>query len=664
MRPLLFAALLILAGCDATRTTSVRGTLSVSPSELDFGEGFVGVDLEKAVSVTNGSRASAEVRAQVTGPFTLEERTSIPAGTTVTIPVHARPMTEGEFTGTLSLESDLQTVTVSLHGVAVKPPLCAATSPCRMASFSTQSAQCVETPVPDGTACSSPCLEGASSTCLAGVCVGVSAACDDGDACTVDACGTTGCLHAPAECSAAGPCQSARCDPVLGCVVEPSADGSDCGDGRVCVSGSCIWQRYTDAQLCATASPCQAAGTWDGTQCLRPPKSTLQPAWTYTAAPGHQIGNLVVAADDGSLYFTDDDLGAQGWSSRLVSLARDGTERFGVPVGRPYGARGLTVDGASVLGVEYTLTSNAIVARDRNTGQEQWRFDASAELGMTKSAGHLGLLDDRKGRLVTQVSEDFNTRPIWVVSIDLQTRQILWTFEVPPSSFIDGMDEQGRILLHREDPREVVVLDRDGTELWSMPSENPHCDGFAHGFYLDERGQVFDSSDGGFVLQLPAQGSSIQGCTSPRTILPGMAVMLGREYAPGESWRRSSSPPTHIFTQQLPAGLATAATPEDGKGMALSSWPKLTTRGGILSAISNGTGDYALREVRTTGEVLFECPLPQVSPACCGLSWYGLGQVLAPERWYVTGPYVYGNEPAFIRALDVPGVMPHEGPGW
>ena len=97
--------------------------------------------------------------------------------------------------------------------------------------------------------------------------------CDDGDACTVDACEpSTGCVHTSiaSDCTDADPCTEDLCDPAVGCVFPDAPAGTYCptGDekcpGGGCQSGVCY---LTTGQPCTTevgldlCSPVTVAGT-------------------------------------------------------------------------------------------------------------------------------------------------------------------------------------------------------------------------------------------------------------------------------------------------------------------------------------------------------------------------------------------------------------------
>ncbi len=106
-------------------------------------------------------------------------------------------------------------------------------------------------------------------------------ACDDGDACTNnDVCGGGVCGGSAVACDDGNPCTVESCDPVLGCVSVPAADGLACDDGNACTSadsctaGVCGGSAVTcdDGNECTVDScdavlGCQAAPASAGTTC-------------------------------------------------------------------------------------------------------------------------------------------------------------------------------------------------------------------------------------------------------------------------------------------------------------------------------------------------------------------------------------------------------------
>jgi hypothetical protein len=136
--------------------------------------------------------------------------------------------------------------------------------------------RCAHAALPDGTSCDDGLFCDGAETCRSGVCTaGAPVGCDDGNACTTDACdeATRRCTHtaladcctSDADCKVAdacqtnercsagrcvadavicpnpGPCASAACDPQTGCQTVPLPDGTACDDGNACTSNdACV----------------------------------------------------------------------------------------------------------------------------------------------------------------------------------------------------------------------------------------------------------------------------------------------------------------------------------------------------------------------------------------------------------------------------------------
>ncbi len=176
-------------------------------------------------------------------------------------------------------------------------------------------------PVSDGTgdinvnlspALSPPCVD----TCTDGVCGGAphDSLCDDGNACTTDACdASTGCVFTPTQqCEDGNPCTANDCNEATGaCVNSPKGgacdDGSACTAGDVCEAGACApGQPITcdDGNACTddacnaatgcTYTPNQAACN-DGDQCTT----------GDTCAAGACVGTGAANCDDGNACTAD-----------------------------------------------------------------------------------------------------------------------------------------------------------------------------------------------------------------------------------------------------------------------------------------------------------------------------------------------------------------------
>ena len=129
----------------------------------------------------------------------------------------------------------------------------------------------------DGVTDEDPCNDGQACTvdaCQGGTCVStpVAGGCDDGLACTEDACGPSGCTHVPVDSTCAplsGPCSQAACEPPIGCTSHPVAgacsDGDPCTVADACSDGACA----PGAPLaCNAASPCVMSVCVAGTGCI------------------------------------------------------------------------------------------------------------------------------------------------------------------------------------------------------------------------------------------------------------------------------------------------------------------------------------------------------------------------------------------------------------
>jgi hypothetical protein len=104
---------------------------------------------------------------------------------------------------------------------------------------------CHVTAVPDLTSCADATVCNGAEVCLAGACLpGTPLDCNDGNACTVDACDAIGgCTHTP----------------IAGC--QPCTTAGDCNDGNPCtvdscVLGSCQNATVLDGSSCADANVC------------------------------------------------------------------------------------------------------------------------------------------------------------------------------------------------------------------------------------------------------------------------------------------------------------------------------------------------------------------------------------------------------------------------
>lgn len=241
MRLLLLLPVALLAGCRCgVPLQQANPELSVAPAAVDFGRAALGASVEGQVEVRNAGRGPGHVALSTAAPFEVlgSSAVDVPGGSSVAISLRFAPAALGLASGVLRV-TGLDPVALRGEGVA----RCEASQPCVTSSFDAAPRQCVETPRPDGDPCATPCIE--AGQCQQGQCLGALRNCDDGNACTVDACASDGtCLHLPRQCPVTDPCRVAQCDPTAGCSDQPIDDGTPCGAATcatalVCINGQC-----------------------------------------------------------------------------------------------------------------------------------------------------------------------------------------------------------------------------------------------------------------------------------------------------------------------------------------------------------------------------------------------------------------------------------------
>ncbi|MBL8915612.1 MAG: hypothetical protein JNM17_33245, partial [Archangium sp.] len=190
------------------------------------------------------------------------------------------PSTSGEFSAALQLGE----LTIRLRGEGVFRETCTTNDPCAEAAWNDEAARCEVTPRTEGVTCSTACVT--NGQCISGTCVGSAATCDDGDACTVDACDSArGCTHSARACESDNPCLAMRCDASQGCLSTDVEDGTSCGErdcstAHICLSGACVERPVPNGASCGLSSYCQAGGVCVNGACSQPPARQLQLAWS------------------------------------------------------------------------------------------------------------------------------------------------------------------------------------------------------------------------------------------------------------------------------------------------------------------------------------------------------------------------------------------------
>lgn len=265
----------VLAACDCG--PGVRMGIDeplTAPASLEFAATVLGTSRTASVAITNPNRRNITVALTTIGPFSFASgELQIPGGSEVQVEVTFTPTSVGPASGTLRLDDGVPSITLRGEGITVECPL----RTCEAGAVDAALAACVYTRVPDGTGCTTPCVVGGQ--CQAGVCVGAARVCDDGNACTIDACNEiVGCVTSERTCpNPGGACRSATCDPTSGCGETDAIDGTLCGPDSclaltvdVCISAQCVNRPRPDTARCAnTWAPIELGGhrgpmAWDG----------------------------------------------------------------------------------------------------------------------------------------------------------------------------------------------------------------------------------------------------------------------------------------------------------------------------------------------------------------------------------------------------------------
>lgn len=702
MRALVTVVALALAACGSPRLSSTAGELVVESSELALPDAFVGFESQAALVVTNTSRSPRDATLSVTAPFALDaDALRVTGGDGVTVPVHFRPVAEGPAEGALQLTSDGVTVVVALRATARLAPGCVTVDACRPSRFDPAAGACVETPLPDDTACqpASACLE--QARCRAGTCVGTAKSCDDGNRCTADACSEeSGCLHVDtsASCPApSNPCQVATCDAALGCGVANAPDGTACGaadcvTANICLAGQCREVAVPDGVTCAPETPCQAQGVCRAQRCEQPAPAPLVPAWRYAVPDTRALYFNGLADAAGNLYWAECSAAP---SCDLVSVTRNGFLRYRATLDAP--ARGwvdstkkgqLVVVGGLVVA---SLSRDSVEARRAADGSLAWRANLLVAVGSgfpgdppdTMSTGPL--VDDGHGHLFVQASffQSQGCIPFVhevLLSLDAATGTVRWTRDF--DGYVNALvsDEagnayaQGGVSLDGGARSGLVSFSSVGTPRWQGESAGGWALATAGG-QLAAGDQLISAADGGVLLPPPLAPELLQleaGAVEP-LLAPDAAFALGtvtftccptcpcpalRPMAELRSVRRADAWP--LWRVSLSAGLPSEPQPIVSDGALTGDGDVLFAQGpGPLHVYQTGLPPEPprLRAVTAAGTERFSCELP--GTVLDGVA-YGPAAALLPGRWVTVQReecFTCTRSPApEILAFDVPGL--------
>lgn len=331
--------------CGDGGVGSTSAGFRTSTEALDFGKVLEGTEIGRSVDLVATGRGSITVDVAVTGPFRAPASVTLPGGGTAALEV-VFTAPEGEATGTLVLSARGESFEIPLRGRGVRPLSCIPTAPCRNSAFVLETEQCEESMASDGASCvpEGVCLD--DGVCRSGVCVGTPRTCDDGNACTQDACSEdVGCVHVDVsnQCPApANPCEVATCSPVTGCGFGVREDAAlcgtiDCVTAHLCQAGTCTAVPTPENFVCAAATPCRGEGRCSMGECVLPDAGTLTAAWTLPlgAAPVGSVGPVRLVGQGGNLYFAACGLQSQDGGCALSSYTGNGFLRFEQPLGDP-----------------------------------------------------------------------------------------------------------------------------------------------------------------------------------------------------------------------------------------------------------------------------------------------------------------------------------------
>jgi alpha-tubulin suppressor-like RCC1 family protein len=166
------------------------------------------------------------------------------------------------------------TTALMVQGVCGADEQCDTGEGCLVGKCSPATGRCVYTAFAAGSSCSDGLLCTSQDTCSAGQCKGTATACDDGDACTNDACSSaTGkCVATPkagSSCDDGKPCTKDSCDPATGCKHQliagcdwPCQTPDQCTTGSSCTLGQCQKGQCTfateprDGKICGLGNVC------------------------------------------------------------------------------------------------------------------------------------------------------------------------------------------------------------------------------------------------------------------------------------------------------------------------------------------------------------------------------------------------------------------------
>jgi hypothetical protein len=305
---------------------------------------------------------------------------------------------------------------------AAKCPLsCDDNNACTEDSCDPQTGGCVNLPMPEGSACTNPCLVGGTGQCKLGVCQGTAVpdgrSCEDGNPCTLsDACKGGLCYSGPnMPCPAVDLCHEAgHCDRSTGTCTQPKVDdGKECDDGLSCT----IADQCTDGVCGGAALACSGEAACDVNTGICKTGATNSFPSGVAATAWQKIRQRVSGA-----------LSCDGSGNVFVAGALVGATDIGTGLLVPVGVR----PDASVA-----TSGDALVAKvNLSTGRADWTLlfgDEQMQQGqrvVANNTGQLAVTGTFTGSITLGTSTATNPTAtyaeVFVAGVDAATGAGLW----------------------------------------------------------------------------------------------------------------------------------------------------------------------------------------------------------------------------------------------
>ena len=666
-------------GCERPGLKPVAGELVVSPESVAFEPTSVGFPRAHEVVIGNRSRASRTLAVRTSGPFsTAVSEVIAGGGADTTVQLQFAPEAAGDFTGSLTISDEGETVSIALSGTGLLPSVCA-NAACETSTFDPELGRCVAAQAPDGTSCSNACLN--DGRCANGRCVGTPIDCSDSNPCTLDACDpNSGCLHQPTQCEApVNPCKAARCDPSMGCVESDVRDGTACGESdcvtaQVCITGMCKSVAAPDGASCGTASPCQGAGTCQQQVCVRPPASPLTEAWSYTF-PGTTWSFRGVNDAAQNLYWLECALGGptrpdtcEGCSyCSAVSFTSAGVQRFRTGLGLDDTFAPLHhLLAGDVLAWAMGTTVGALAS---SNGAPLWSLQLPLNLAGVSDVADAqritGMAATPTGLTLT-LSRTLGQMSRQSVLLQLNPLNGAIVF----AKFFDGtvsapvLDELGAITFHVEPwyspnplpaPSYLLSLSPTGVERWrvlapaAMPWLLSRPVAVFQGELLLDDGEPRSMTDGARLAAAPMgtlTSFSPIGLTGHPLMGPNARVLLRMPQSGDQVNALSLRPGLDVPSWEVLV--------HELHGSNAISETVATDNGGFLVASGDSRHPTYLKAIDGAGVERFSCQLPFAAPQ-------DMAAAMLDQRWVVLEP-PYQLTPK-LRAYDVGALRP-AARGW